>query len=600
MQTFTITFLPDNISIDVEMGTTILDAAHQAKIPLKSPCGGKNMCKKCLVQVGEDEKILQACQYHINSDLTVTIPSTSYHWSHQILQSGIDIQVATKNDPAVVKKFIKTAEPSLEDLRSDEQRLLDELTKSGISTPRMSRSLLCELPGMMRNNDFSVMAVIFDNQVIALEEGDTTNAAYGLVVDIGTTTVVATLLNLNNGQVTAIAADGNPQAWAGDDVVSRIHFAGSEPEGLQRLHQSIIDGINRLADAVCRKGGVNKEQIYDMVVGGNATMQHLFLGVPVEQIAYAPYVAAFSHAVVEQAARLGIEIHPEANVFVMPGVAGHIGGDTVAVALAMMMDQSSKVSLALDIGTNGELVLGNRDKLLTCSTAAGPAMEGARIMHGMRAANGAIEKVSLNTDVKLSVIGQVPPVGICGSGLVDAVAELYRMGLIDQTGRMLTRADVSGDLPDGLAGRMTEYENMPAFVLATAEQSGNREPVLLTQKDIRETQLAIAAIRAGIRILMNQLEVGYGDIEYVYLAGAFSNYVRPESAGLLGLIPKELSDRIRPVGNAVSTGIKRVLMNRQVRQYAEEMARKMTYVELAGKVEFQEVFSESLIFPELE
>jgi uncharacterized 2Fe-2S/4Fe-4S cluster protein (DUF4445 family) len=349
---------------------------------------------------------------------------------------------------------------------------------------------------------------------------------------------------------------------------------------------------------LCKKSLVNHWQIYELTAAGNTTMQHLFLSVPVEQIAQAPYVAAVSDAVNIPASALGIDIHPEGNVYVMPVVAGHVGGDTVAVGLATAMRYSDKYNLAIDIGTNGEVIVGNSERLLVCSTAAGPAFEGARIRHGMRGAAGAIERVYVNDDIEVSVIGQVPAVGICGSGLIDALSELLSVGVIESSGRIREPGELPESVPAAVRERVVTEEKGAVVVLVRGEETRQGEPILLTQRDVREAQLGKAAIFAGVKMLMDQLEVSVEQIDTLYLAGAFGNYIRPESARRIGLLPALDLERIMFVGNAAGTGAKEVLLSKQARGLAENLAREFDYVELAGKMEFQMIFSESMFFPE--
>ena len=431
-----------------------------------------------------------------------------------------------------------------------------------------------------------------------METGDTTGALFGLAADIGTTTVVTSLVNLINGQTIAVASETNPQVTFGDDVISRIEHTRANPNGLQQLHHRIVDCLNRLIAQLCEKSPVKPWQIYELAVAGNATMQHLLLGIPVEQIAQAPYVSAVCSAVNVPAEALGLDIHPQGNVYVMPSVAAHIGGDTVAVALATSMRTSNTINLALDIGTNGEIVLGNAQRLFACSAAAGPAFEGARIAHGMRAAAGAIEQLHISDDVDISVIGGDKPVGICGSGLIDAIAELLNAGILDATGRILTGAELPDDLPAALGRRVIEQNGAPAFVLASDQQTKNGKTLALTQRDIRQAQLGKAAINAGITALLNRADISLDQIDQVFLAGAFGNYIRPASARRMGLLPDLPLEKIRFVGNAAAVGAKQVLLSSQARQSAEQTATAIAYLELAGHPEFQDLFSESMFFPE--
>jgi len=329
-------------------------------------------------------------------------------------------------------------------------------------------------------------------------------------------------------------------------------------------------------------------------------MQHLVLDIPVEQIGQAPYVAAISSAVNVSAEALGINIHPQGNIYILPSVAAHIGGDTVAVALSTAMRHSDTINLAIDIGTNGEIVLGNAEQLFACSTAAGPAFEGARIKCGMRGATGAIERIHINKDVRIEVIGGGKPTGICGSGVIDAIAELLKVGLINSTGRLLIGQDIPETVPKALSQRVIEFDNAAAFVLAQADQTKHGKQIILTQRDVREVQLGKAAISAGVTMLLKQLKITPNDIDHLYLAGAFGNYIRPKSARRIGLLPDIPLEKIIPIGNAAGTGAKQVLLSQQARKHAESLAKEIKYLELAGKLEFQTIYSDAMFFPDQE
>ncbi len=618
-----IRFQPDGIRIRVGNGATILEAAQRAGIVLNSFCGGIGTCGKCLVELEDQAEPVKACQYHVTSDLVVTIPDSSRFFEQKILEEGIT--GTAKLDPSVRKDYLELTPPSLDDLRSDDRRLIDAVHESAKQSDeavepdtsveadqngaaekggepdkialKIDRDLLGKLPGVLRENDFRVTAVRNGNRVFAVEPGDTSGELFGVAVDVGTTTVVANLVDLNSGKTVAVASQTNPQVTYGDDVISRIQHSRDNPDGLEQLHSLIIGCLNELVQETCREAGVSAESIYELVAAGNATMQHLVLAVPVVQIAEAPYVSAFSAGVNASAQQLGLKINPHDNVYVMPSVAAHVGGDTVAVTLSAAMRHSSSINLALDIGTNGEIVLGNRDRLLTCSTAAGPAFEGARIRQGMRGAAGAIERVHINDDVEIAVIGGGRAAGICGSGLIDALAELLNADVIDPSGKLLSGDDLGENIPAAIRRRVIEVEGRPAFVLVEKDQAKQDEPITLTQKDIREVQLGKGAIYAGMVTLMHLLEIEPDQISRLYLAGAFGNYIRPESARRIGLLPNIELGRIQSIGNAAGTGAREVLLSRLARKHAKNLSVEMEYIELAGRAEFQDIFGKSMMFP---
>jgi uncharacterized 2Fe-2S/4Fe-4S cluster protein (DUF4445 family) len=414
----------------------------------------------------------------------------------------------------------------------------------------------------------------------------------GVAIDIGTTTVVSKLLDLVTGRCLATRAVLNPQTRFGDDVISRIHYAQTEAH-LAELYQVIVDCINELIGELCRQVGVEAAQIYEASVVGNTTMNHIFLQLPVEQLGRAPYRAWSVDAHDVPPERAGIAIHPRGNVHCAENIAGFVGADTTAVALAVDLDCSEDRVLVVDIGTNGEIVLGTRDRLYAASCAAGPALEGARIRYGSRAVDGAIEAVVFNGDIVLDTIGGFPPRSICGSGLIDAVAVLADLGVVDATGRFADRRAAGENLPDPIVTRILEHEGQPAFCLAWNDRT-MQPALLLTQKDIREAQLAKAAIRAGIRLLLNRLEITDLDIDRILLAGAFGNYVRPGSAVRIGLLPNVPLDRIQSVGNAAATGAEMLLISEACRERAARLARRIQYVEIAHETDFADTFADAM------
>jgi len=416
---------------------------------------------------------------------------------------------------------------------------------------------------------------------------------FGVAVDIGTTTVVAKLLDMADGRCLATEAALNPQTRFGDDVISRINYVQSS-EQLGEIHKVIVECINDLIDRVCRLAGIEASRICETCIVGNTTMNHIFLGYPVEQLGRAPYLAYSVDARDLPAGELGLHVNPAGNVHCVENIAGFVGADTTAAALAADLDAIQDRTLLVDIGTNGEIVLGTQERLYAASCAAGPALEGARIRHGSRAAEGAIEAVVVNGDIDLDVIGNVPPRSICGSGLIDVVAVLADLGVVDATGRLLDRGRLAVGVPSAIASRLCECDGQPAFRLSPDGGTGC-SGVLLTQRDVREMQLAKAAILAGIRILMNKLNLNTGDIDRVLLAGAFGNYIRPGSAVRIGLLPNVPLDRIQSIGNAAATGAQMLLISDECRQRAAELAKKIQYVEIAHEKGFSDIFADAML-----
>lgn len=602
MRHFKVTFQPDGKQISIHEGATLLEAAGQAGIILNAACGGQGICEKCQVYLEPGAQQVLACQHHIQNDLTVNIPATSRFFEQKILQYGIPAQI--KIHPTVCKKYLKIASPdphqALAALNETSPDELYEITPTATAQLKQfdTRTLaqgitaVCHLDFDTYNSD----ARQHKYMVVGIEQGDTTDKMFGLAVDIGTTTVVAKLISLADGQCHTTQADLNPQIKYGDDVISRISYAQTD-EKLDELQKAVIDCLNDLITRLCRLAAAEPKHIYEVCIVGNTTMNHIFLKLPLAQLGQAPYHAFSLDAHDRAADELGMQISPAANVHTVENIAGFVGSDTLAVALAVDINSADKTTLVIDIGTNGELILGTKDKLYAASCAAGPAFEGARITQGSRAVEGAIEAVVINeNDIDLDVIGNCPPRSICGSGLIDAVAVMLDLGIIDATGRFRTSDELRSHLAPLILARLIMHDDQPAFCLADSTKTSETK-IVLSQKDIRHIQLAKAAIRAGTMLLQKKFGLEDNDIEQVLLAGAFGNYIRRQSALRIGLLPQVPLERIRFVGNAASSGAQMILLSRQSRMLAAKLARKIEYVEIAHEKDFSEVFTDSMFFP---
>jgi len=416
---------------------------------------------------------------------------------------------------------------------------------------------------------------------------DPASKILGLAIDLGTTTVVAKLIDMTNGRCLATCADLNPQIQYGDDVISRIHYAQTNTE-LTELHNKIIYCIAKLITRLCSQSSIEPKYIYEACVVGNTTMNHIFLKFPITQLGQAPYRAFSVDSTDTPADKLSLPINPTGNIHTVENIAGFVGSDTTAVALATDIASADEMTLIVDIGTNGEIVLGSSDKLYAASCAAGPALEGARISCGSRAAEGAIETVVVNeNDIDFDVIGGTDPHSICGSGLIDAAAVLLNLGIIDSTGRFAEPQKLAG-LPPAILSRIIKHKNQPAFVLA--------KQLLLTQQDIRQLQLAKSAIRTGTKLLQKKMGIADSDIKHIFLAGAFGNYIRRKNAVRIGLLPDIPHERIRFVGNAACSGAQMILLSTQAREQAKNLARRIEYVEIAHEKEFSNVFADEMLF----
>lgn len=598
---------PHGRVLRVPEGRRLKDVLAESGIPLEGPCGGKGICGKCRVKVLTEQAPVSeadlntlesseleegyrlACQILVNSDLAISIPEASLLSKQRILERGASMR-GVELDPPTFKLFLRIPEPSLEDSRSDADRVLDRLP----SPTMLSFSILREIPLFLRKNQFELTAVLSNDFLIAVEKGDTTSNCYGLAIDLGTTTIVGYLVNLRAGTSVGTTSRMNPQVEFGDDIISRVTYAQKSEEHLKNLQSRAVGAINEIIEELSGDAGLVPEQIYEVSAVGNTIMNHLLLGLDPRNVALAPFPAVLRQGLLTKASELGLRVHPEAFLYTMPNIAGFVGGDTVGVILSTSVDESENLKIAIDIGTNGEVILGHKEWLVACSTAAGPAFEGARIKHGMRAGQGAIERVEIDGDVKFSVIGDTKPVGVCGTGLLDAVAGLLRLGVIEPSGRI---SPDSRGLPSVISTRIVEGENGYDFVLATEEESGLGTPLLLTQRDVRELQLAKGAISTGIRMLLKECSVSIDDVEEVLLAGAFGNYLRVQSAKRVGLLPGIPTEKVRFVGNAAGEGAKLVLLSRTLRDKADEISLKCSYIELAGRAEFQNEFMLSMLFP---
>ena len=533
-----------------------------------------------------------ACHAKIVTPLTIEIPDRSLFQSQQQILTSDSGEVVTVH-PRVRKICVTLAPPSQHDTTPDANRLLAAL-------PPCTATLdaLRTLPSALRQSNFTVTATLVDNELITVESGDTTSACYGIAIDIGSTTLVATLVDLNTGADIAVAARVNPQTSFGDDVVTRIQKCRTEKDGLAILQGAVIDGINHLIADLERKTHINPANIYELVFAGNTTMQQVLCGINPSALGELPFVPAFLNSVETKASELNLRVAHHSKVYVFPQIGGFVGGDTVAGIIATRLDRSAKPSLLVDIGTNGEIVLAHNGKLLATSVAAGPAFEGARIVNGMRAASGAIEKIIFNDDVHLNIIGNTKPSGICGTGLIDAAAELLRVGILDATGRILAPDEAPTALSTALRQRLIPHGNEINFLLVHANESATKEPLYIYQRDIRELQLATAAIRAGINILLRTAGLSANDLDTVLLAGAFGNFIRRNHARRIGMLPPIPCNRIRFVGNTASFGAKRALLSVEEKEYAGKVARMTNHVDLSLDPEFQMEFGAAMLLPE--
>jgi uncharacterized 2Fe-2S/4Fe-4S cluster protein (DUF4445 family) len=609
-----LTVLPGSRDLQVEPGTTILRAAQSGGIDITATCGGRGRCTSCRVkfvagtvppptimdelQLGGDlvrEGYRLSCQCHVSEPITVQVAPPLDERAFQILgaEGGLQEVARTVIDAGVVKQVVKVALPTEEHHQTSDVEAL--VGAAGGSPEDVSPALLRDLPATLRQSDGEVTVTTFGGRIVAVEAGDTTSMKFGLAADIGTTSVVTTLLDLETGEQLASVSSLNPQAAFGGDLMSRIAFAQDNPSNLRKLHTRVVGLLNQHVEEVVRQSGVPARHIYKAVVVGNTCMHHVLLGIDPSYVGLSPYAPVMRHPVVVPARELFLKVNPEARVCLLPIVAGFVGADTMGVALATRLYEGSEIRIAVDIGTNGEVLLGSRTHLWACSAPAGPALEGAQLKHGMRGALGAIDRVTITDDVEVHTIGEAPAIGICGSGTIDALAAMLDAGIIDHSG--LIQVDSRDRLPPRLRERVVRRPEGRQFVLVRPGEAGAAGEIVLTQGDIREVQLAKGAIASGMALLQRVAGVSTDQVAELLLAGGFGNYLSIRSALRIGLIPPLPVEKIRYVGNAALLGAQLCLVSEAERHSAEGIARSIEHVSLAVHPDFQEIFVDCLSFP---
>ncbi len=607
-------FQPLGRKTSPEEGRSLLELARDAGVAIESVCGAAGKCGKCRVVVrsgspnlsrpGADEARLLgddalragtrlACLARVVSagDIIVEVPEGSRRGHHRLQAAGEERAIRLR--PAMAKVLVEMPPATLDDVRADDDRLLDVLAQKVRASRTVSPGAHRSLPGALRDGSWLVTASVFrGKEVVRVDPGDTTGDLHGVAVDIGTTKVVAYLVDLSDGSVIATESMPNPQIPFGEDVMSRITFTVKEADGGERLQKVVLDGVNALISRLSQSSGVSPEDILEVMVVGNTAMHHLFFGIPTRHLATAPYAPAVRTSIVYDAGQMGVDIYPFGKVSSLPNIAGFVGADAVAALVSSGLYRDRDIGMTIDIGTNTEIIAGNRDRLLCCSCASGPAFEGAHIRFGMRASTGAIERVwidPITREVRLGTVDDTPARGICGSGIVDAISEMFKAGIIDPSGR------ISGAKGDE---RVRQGDKgVGEYVLAWAKETGMGEDVTVTQHDIEEIQLAKAAIFTGVSVLMRRLGIRCQDLRRVYAAGAFGTYVDASSAITIGMYPDVPVSRIRFVGNAAGAGARMALKSTNVRDLAEKLSRKIEYVELAAEKDFQTEFAKAMFLP---
>jgi uncharacterized 2Fe-2S/4Fe-4S cluster protein (DUF4445 family) len=582
----------------MDEGATIAAACARAGLYLDLVCGGRGKCGKCKVDIvrnGQTSTVL-ACQEKVADGLCVLLKEEQISKKANILT---DSELAPVDfDPAVKKVFIKKESLATPLCEGDWENIVEKLGV-GIRTPALE--LLQKLSVTVHRQDIEgVTLTLWEHDLIDVDTRDTVADLYGFAIDVGTTTVAAYMYNLSSGKRLGVYSALNGQVSEGADVISRIVACVDNPDGVARLQERIVNTINQLIRQAASEQDIDRSQIYYIALCGNSAMQHLFLGLYPENLGKYPFTSTTKSGVAARAEQLNLWANPNAVVQFLPLIGGFVGADTVAVLLSLSEDDLIEHRLIMDLGTNGEIVLGNGDRMLAASTAAGPALEGAGIRFGMRGTMGAIERVSLSGgSVSLKVIGNTKPVGICGSGLIDAVAEMLRAGIIDQSGKMANGEEyVKSCRPEyrTLAERLQKISGINCFVLADESQSQSGEKIYISQKDIRAVQLAKAAIYTGCMLLMQEYGLSPENLKEILIAGAFGNYIDIKNGQYIGLIPCFDGVPTRSIGNAAGAGVQRFMLSKSIREKTGELQKRVAHLELASNPHFQQEYFKNLNF----
>ena len=604
-----------NVTPDGRM--TVLDVARAAGVEIVATCGARGRCRSCRVkvlkgdvppptvqdsiQLGNEEvqeRFRLSCQTRIIADCTILPMPPIAEGGHQILDSSQAPDTDRFRLDCGVEKHLVHASPPVEEHHqtSDLEEILHGL--GGGTSVQISADALRKVPAALRERGGELSVTTFDGRIIDVEAGDATRHVYGMAFDVGTTSVVGALMDLSSGEQLASVGSVNPQAVYGGDLMSRIAYAQFDHRRLTTLRAKVLNAINGFVKEACVEAGVSSDHVYKIVIVGNTCMHHVLLGIDTSYVGLAPYAPVVRQSLVMSARDLPLKASANAQVCFLPIVAGFVGADTMACLLATRVHDSEEIRAFVDIGTNGEVVMGNRDRLMACSAPAGPALEGAQIRHGMRGALGAIEKVCVKDSVEYRVIGNVPPIGICGSGLIDACAGMLDSKVLEPSG--VLQFDDRGSLPPSLMDRLAKIESKEQFILAHAEETGKGEEITITQSDIRQLQLAKGAIFSGIVMLMRVMRLSEQDLAELMLCGGFGNYINIENAKRIRLLPDLPSEKITYVGNAALIGGQMALLSETERHRADQLARRVEHVALATHPQFQEIFVDAISFEPFE
>ncbi len=613
---------------------TFYELLINSGIRVRSLCGGKGTCGKCKILVQEGMNFLNpptksemqyltqseirenwrlACQSRVKKtkiqsakthqppQLRIFLPKDILGEDFKILTSGKSKKINL--NPNVKKIFVEINKPTLESPVPDIERIFSSLSSTRDNTG-ISRDVSFEIdtirkiPLVLREDQHRISLTVYNNKkLIDCEAGNKTEDCFGIAFDIGTTTLVGYLINLHNGKIYSIASALNPQTAYGEDVISRITYAKDNPAGLEKLNSILIESLNSIIKETCTSANVSVNQIYEAVIVGNSVMHHLFLKINPTYIGLSPYVPALKSDLNLKAKDVNLEISRSGYVYVLPLIAGFVGADTMGVVISSEIDKELELTLAIDVGTNGELIIGNKDVLFTGSCAAGSALEGAHIQHGMRAAAGAIDTLKINPSdfgVEYTTINSKKPIGICGSGIIDTVAEMLKAKLLTRSGNF--NKEFIGN------ARIVKEEKDIKFILVNKDDTPIKRHITISQSDVRELQMAKGAFFSGTRLILNHLNrLNNSDLEIkqILLAGAFGNYINKKNAKFIGMIPDIPDEKLFQIGNAAGIGAQNCLLNVDLRKKARKLQEKIQYVEIAVEKDFQKEFASAMYFPHL-
>lgn len=616
-KTIKIVFKPFRKTIEASTQRTILDFAREADISIRADCGGLGVCGKCVVRVEAIDGVVSpptsdevtllgelsvrdgyrlACRTRVlEGSVEVYVPSESLVQRYKSADTGLEKHILLS--PAVMRIRVRPPEPSLNDVRSDLGRVLDELERMGISvdSDKILIDVVRALPRIVREAFWDLDVIVWNNMLLDVIPHSDRFRPIGAAIDIGTSRIVLHLVDLESGETIAIESMPNPQASYGADIISRLAYASKSDNNLLELHRVVVGAVNNLIRKACSRAGVPREWIYEVVVVGNTVMHHLFLGIDVKYLGLAPYTPALKGPIHLYAKELSLDVNRNAIVYLPPVIAGFLGSDAIADAVAVDIDECREPCALIDIGTNTEIIVNTGKKIVAGSTPAGPAFEGASMTFGMRASEGAIDQVFIYFDrsigdyaVRYNVIGGKKPSGICGSGYIDIVANLYRLGLINARGRF-SRSITSA--------RLKVINGTTRFIVAEAGETAIGRDIAVDERDIESLLLAKAAVASGLKTLLRLANLSEKELARVYVAGSFGSYLNIENAIAIGLLPRVPISRYIFVGNASIVGAKAMLKSREVREKTLSISRRIEYVELATRSEFKEVFVESLYLP---